>query len=81
MPICKHCGKDTEDSKTTTCFNSYIEYQDNKSLSREPCSEDETERCTVCNVVPGAIHHKDCYMERCTRRGKRLVSCGCLIIR
>ncbi len=25
MPICKHCGKDTEDLQTATCFNGYIE--------------------------------------------------------
>jgi hypothetical protein len=28
MPICKHCSKDTEEPKTTACFNSYMEYPD-----------------------------------------------------
>jgi len=79
MPMCRHCSKDTDDPRTTTCFNGYIEYQDNTSLPRERYSEDETERCSVCNVVPGAIHHKDCYMERCPRCGQRLASCGCLV--
>jgi len=79
MPACRHCSKDTDDPKTTTCFNGYIEYQDKTSLSRQPFSEDETERCLVCNVLPGAIHHKGCYMERCPRCGKRLISCGCLV--
>jgi len=78
MPICKHCSKDTEDPKTTTCFNGYIEYQDHTALSRVPYSEDEEERCSVCNVIPGAIHHKDCYMEKCAICGMRLVSCGCM---
>jgi len=28
MTICKHCGKDIEDPRTTTCIKDYIEYQD-----------------------------------------------------
>ncbi|MCX5812209.1 MAG: hypothetical protein NT178_06660, partial [Proteobacteria bacterium] len=78
MSLCQHCSKDTEDPKTTTCFNSYVDFEDSCSLPREPYAEDETERCSVCHVVPGAYHHKDCYMERCPRCGKRLISCGCL---
>jgi hypothetical protein len=81
MSVCECCGKDVEDPKTSTCFNGYIDYQDNTSLPREPYPEDEAEKCSVCHVVPGAIHHKDCYMERCPCCGKRLVSCGCLIRR
>lgn len=76
MPKCNRCGKDTDDSNTTTCFNDHIEYPDNEALSRLPHSEDG--RCPVCNVIPGAIHHKDCYMERCPRCENRLISCGCL---
>ncbi|MCX5811933.1 MAG: hypothetical protein NT178_05230 [Proteobacteria bacterium] len=81
MSLCKYCSKDIEDQKTTTCFNSYVDFEDNSSWPREVYPEDEKERCSVCNVVPGAIHHKDCYMERCPKCGKRLVSCGCLIKR
>jgi hypothetical protein len=81
MPICKYCGKDTEDIKTITCISGYIEYEDSVSFSREPYSEDEEEKCSVCHVSPGAYHHKGCYMGRCPRCGERLVSCGCLIIK
>jgi hypothetical protein len=78
MTICKRCGKDLEDLKTTACFASFIDYEDT-SAPRVPYRESETERCPVCGVVPGKIHHQDCYMEQCPRCGKRLVSCGCLI--
>ena len=79
MTICKHCGKDIEDPRTTTCIKDYIEYQDGLTLPRKPFDDNENERCPVCHVIRGAFHHKGCYVERCPRCGQRLVSCGCLI--
>lgn len=77
MPTCIRCGKDTADPKTTACFNDHIEFGDGAVLLRIPHSGED--RCLVCNVMSGSVHHKDCYMERCPKCGKRLVSCACLI--
>ena len=77
MPICIRCAKDTDDPKTTTCFKGHVEFGDGDVLLRVPHSGEG--RCPVCNVMGGAIHHKDCYMERCPKCGKRLVSCGCRV--
>ena len=78
MLICKHCGKDTEDPKTTTCFNGYIEYQDHTALSQVPYSEDEEERCSVCNVVPGAMYTTGAFTwKNVPGVGKMLFLCGC----
>ncbi len=79
MADCKQCGRDIEDSRTITCSRNLIAYKDDTYLPRVPYGDDETERCPVCFVVPGGVHHAGCYMERCPKCGKRLVSCGCLI--
>ena len=36
-------------------------------------------RCDDCNVKLGAIHHKDCDVEECSRCQNQLLSCGCSI--
>ena len=80
MADCKRCGRDIEDSRTVTCSKNPVAYNDDTYLPRVPYGNDETDRCSVCNVMRRvAVHHEGCYMERCPRCGKRLVSCGCLI--
>ena len=65
--------------ETITCSKNPIAYKDGEYLPRIPYDDNETERCSVCHVMPGGIHHDGCYMERCPRCGKRLISCGCVI--
>ncbi len=75
--LCRHCGKNVLDPRTTTCAGGYVDYLDNESHRRVRYSEDEKERCPRCGVEPGGFHHDGCYMERCPRCGERLVSCAC----
>jgi DNA invertase Pin-like site-specific DNA recombinase len=75
--LCRHCGKNTHDPRTTTCAGGYIDYQGGESSHRIPYPKDEKERCPKCGVEPGGFHHDGCYIERCPRCGERLVSCGC----
>ncbi len=75
--LCRHCGKNILDPRTTSCAGGYIDYRDNESHHRIPYPEDEKERCPKCGVEPGGYHHDGCYMERCPRCGERLVSCAC----
>jgi len=35
-------------------------------------------RCGDCGIVHGNYHHPGCDVERCAKRGKQLISCGCL---
>lgn len=79
MADCKQCGRDIEDSRTVTCSKNPVSYNDDTFLPRVPHGNDEIERCPVCFVAPGGFHHEGCYIEKCPRCGKRLVSCGCLI--
>lgn len=75
--LCRHCGKNILDPRTTSCAGGYVDYQDNESHPRVPYPKDEKERCPRCGVEPGGYHHDGCYMERCPRCGERLVSCAC----
>lgn len=75
--LCRHCGKNINDSRTTTCAGGYIDYPNGEFHPRIPYPEDEKERCPRCGVNPGGFHHDGCYMERCPKCGERLVSCGC----
>lgn len=75
--LCRHCGKDMSDPRTSTCAGGYIDYADGESFHRIPYPEDEKERCPKCSVSPGGFHHDGCYIERCPRCGERLVSCAC----
>jgi DNA invertase Pin-like site-specific DNA recombinase len=75
--LCRHCGKNTLDPRTTTCAGGYIDYQSGESSHRIPYPKDEKERCPRCGVEPGGFHHDGCYIERCPKCGERLVSCGC----
>lgn len=34
-------------------------------------------RCGDCGVVPGAVHHHGCDMERCPLCRRQSISCGC----
>jgi hypothetical protein len=61
----KRCGRDNEDPKTMTCSSQPIEYQDDIAFPRMSYADDERERCFVCHVMLGGIHHEGCYMERC----------------
>ena len=78
MDDCKRCGRDIEDPKTTTRSRNPVAYEDGEHLPRVPYGNDEKERCSVCHVMPGGLHHDGCYMERCPRCGQRLISCGCV---
>lgn len=75
--LCRHCGKNILDPRTTTCAGGYVDYQGGESFHRVPYPEDEKDRCPRCGVSPGGFHHDGCYIERCPRCGERLVSCGC----
>lgn len=75
--LCRHCGKNMHDPRTTTCAGGYIDYPNGESHPRVPYPADETGRCPRCGVAPGGFHHDDCYIERCPRCGERLVSCAC----
>jgi len=75
--LCRQCGKNIHDPRTTTCAGGYVDYPNGESHPRVPYPKDETERCPKCGVVPGGFHHEGCYMERCPKCGERLVSCGC----
>jgi hypothetical protein len=77
MVDCKRCGRDIDDPKTTTCSKTLVAYKDGEYLPRVLYEGDAAERCSVCNIMPGGVHHEDCYMERCPKCGQRLVSCGC----
>ena len=77
MAECKRCGRDSEDQRTTTCILHSVEYHDDVSFRQLPYPENAEDRCPVCHVIPGGIHHEGCYMERCPRCENRLVSCGC----
>lgn len=75
--LCRNCGKNMHDPRTTTCSGGYVDYPNGESHPRVPYSTDEKERCPKCGVMPGGFHHEGCYMERCPKCGERLVSCGC----
>lgn len=75
--LCRHCGKNVLDPRTTTCAGGYIDYEDGESFHRVPYPDNEKGRCPKCFVSPGGFHHDGCYMERCPRCGERLVSCAC----
>lgn len=75
--LCRHCGKNMLDPRTTTCAGGYIDYRDGESFPRIPYPKDEQGRCPKCSVQPGGFHHDGCYIERCPRCGERLVSCAC----
>ncbi len=75
--LCRHCGKNMLDPRTTTCAGGYIDYQDRESFPRVPYPDDEKDRCPKCAVNPGGFHHDGCYIERCPRCSERLVSCAC----
>lgn len=77
VQICRHCGKNILDPRTTTCAGGYIDYADSESFPRVRYPDDEKERCPKCHVSPGGFHHDGCYIERCPRCGERLVSCAC----
>jgi hypothetical protein len=57
-----------------------VNHKDGEYLPRVPYDDNETERCSVCHIIPGGLHHDGCYMERgwSSRRGQRLISCGCV---
>jgi len=75
--LCRQCGKNIHDPRTTTCAGGYVDYPNGESHPRVPYSKDQEDRCPKCGVIPGGFHHEACYMERCPRCGERLVSCGC----
>ncbi len=75
--LCRQCGKNIHDPRTTTCAGGYVDYPNGESHPRVPYPKNETERCPKCGVMPGGFHHEGCYMERCPKCGERLVSCGC----
>lgn len=77
VQLCRHCGKNILDPRTTTCAGGYIDYADGESFRRIRYPHDETERCPKCFVNPGGFHHDGCYIERCPRCSERLVSCAC----
>ncbi len=75
--LCRRCGKNIFDPRTTTCVGGYIDYADSDSFRRIPYPDTEKEKCSKCGTSPGGFHHDGCYVERCPRCGERLVSCAC----
>ena len=62
--IVRDCGRDIEDPGTITCSKNPVAFKNGEYLPRVPYDGNETERCSVCHVMPGGLHHDGCYMER-----------------
>lgn len=75
--ICERCGKQIDDIRTTKCLNIPIEYEDDIPLRRIPYRQATANRCPVCHVMPGKIHHDGCPVEKCPKCGHKLASCQC----
>ena len=77
MAVCDFCAQEMTAETTNSCSQA-VEFPDGTVMAPVRFSHDATERCHDCNVMPGAVHHPGCDMERCPRCGGQLIGCGCL---
>jgi hypothetical protein len=72
MADCKRGGRDIEDPGTMTRSKNPIAFKDGEYLPRSPYDEEETERCSVCHIMPGGCITKAAIWKNALGAGRDL---------